>query len=250
MLIWNFLCEKNEECRDAKTLVNQVRSERFKHSTEAWAEQHPPQKDGQWKSSKPTNLKVHYKVSSYQFPIHRKLDRYPSFSISAQAFEVGSGGEETRNTVYSVFLEVGSAEQGANHRRFFPPLPFLFLLRITDVINTTSAIWLGMSGFKKKFQISRDSVTEIERDVLFLFFVFHCTTSLLFIEKHSFNLAKRRCVASLVFRRMAGCCIIPGCSCQEHSRPSIGLTFYECLHTPCLLKWKIVFLCDANRWTH
>lgn len=40
---------------------------------------------------------------------------------------------------------------------------------------------------------------------------------------------------------MAGCCIILGCSCQEHSRPSIGLTFHEYLHTPCLLKWKIVF---------
>lgn len=176
--MWNFLCEKNAIWFAAKTLANQVRGERFKHSTEAWMEQHPPQKDGQWKSSKPTNLKVHFEVSSYQFPIHRKSDRCPSFPISARAFEVSWGGEESRNTVYSVFLEVGSAEQGANHRGFFL-LSFLLLLWITAAINTTSATWLGMSGFEKKFQTPRHSAIEIGKDVLSFF--------VLFFPRHNFT---------------------------------------------------------------
>lgn len=88
----------------------------------------PPQ-DGQWKSSKPTNLKVHGEVSSYQFPIHRKIGSMPVLSNSCRRPLKSAEEEESRTTVYSVFPRGG--EQGASHRGslFFCLLSFLFLLR-------------------------------------------------------------------------------------------------------------------------
>lgn len=178
---------------------------------------------------------MHSEASSYQFPIHLGIESIAVLLNFRTSLWSKQWGYSRYIVLYILFSWDWCSTDSVNHVSNFTA--FYIPSSLPNISNKCNISYFRLDVLLLSSSLRKEKKSWWVDALGF--------TGALYKKKKERNypvsLEERCCFCQIGIQVISGYCIIVGLQLPEHSRPSIGFTFHESLHTLCFFKWKIVF---------